>query len=217
MISHFREPLDIASSNFSEEAAIFGGRRKPAHRPGKRRPPVPPALDRHRHDLPGRDHRRRRCRCISARSPPKEPRTACPRWSTSPRPATRHATRKDITPPCVALVEALAKDGPRHEAVNVIAPIGSPADLRYLKAIFRDFGLEPILLPDYSDTLDGPAWTEYQRDPAGRHAAGLDPPHGPRPGHGRIRLGLARGPDRGQVPGRAVRRAPPCGCRCRWA
>ncbi|HPJ15229.1 MAG TPA: nitrogenase component 1, partial [Spirochaetota bacterium] len=26
MISHFREPVDIASSNFSESAAVFGGR-----------------------------------------------------------------------------------------------------------------------------------------------------------------------------------------------
>ena len=26
LISHFREPVDIASSSFSEEAAVFGGR-----------------------------------------------------------------------------------------------------------------------------------------------------------------------------------------------
>ena len=26
MISHFREPVDIASSNFTEESTIFGGR-----------------------------------------------------------------------------------------------------------------------------------------------------------------------------------------------
>ncbi len=61
----------------------------------------------------------------------------------------------------------LAQEGPRHAAINVIAPIASPADLRCLTAVFRDFGLEPILLPDYSDTLDGPAWTEYHRIPPG--------------------------------------------------
>ena len=27
MISHFREPIDIAASNFSEESAVFGGRK----------------------------------------------------------------------------------------------------------------------------------------------------------------------------------------------
>ena len=43
----------------------------------------------------------------------------------------------------------------------------SPADFRYLKEIFRDFGLKPIFVPDYSDTLDGPAWQEYHRIPPG--------------------------------------------------
>jgi nitrogenase molybdenum-iron protein NifN len=43
----------------------------------------------------------------------------------------------------------------------------SPADLRYLRELFRDFGLEPIMLPDYSCTLDGPIWSEYQRIPSG--------------------------------------------------
>jgi nitrogenase molybdenum-iron protein NifN len=43
----------------------------------------------------------------------------------------------------------------------------SPADLRYLKEVFADFGLEAILLPDYSETLDGPQLEEYQNIPAG--------------------------------------------------
>ena len=60
MISHFREPLDIASSNFSEETAIFGGRenlRTALENVVRQYCPTP---DRHRHDLPGRNHRRRR-------------------------------------------------------------------------------------------------------------------------------------------------------------
>ena len=40
MISHFREPLDIASSNFSETAAVFGGRENLRTGAGKRRPPI---------------------------------------------------------------------------------------------------------------------------------------------------------------------------------
>ncbi len=43
----------------------------------------------------------------------------------------------------------------------------SPADLRYLKEVFADFGLEATLLPDYSETLDGPQLDEYQKIPAG--------------------------------------------------
>jgi nitrogenase molybdenum-iron protein NifN len=43
----------------------------------------------------------------------------------------------------------------------------SPADLRYLKEIFRDFGIPAVMLPDYSETLDGPALDNYQKIPAG--------------------------------------------------
>jgi nitrogenase molybdenum-iron protein NifN len=66
-----------------------------------------------------------------------------------------------------ALVDALAQDRPKHEAVNLLPGPVSPADLRYLQVVFRDFGLEPIVLPDYSDTLDAPVWKEYQRIPQG--------------------------------------------------
>ena len=35
------------------------------------------------------------------------------------------------------------------------------------RRLVRDFGLEPIMLPDYSSTLDGPIWSEYERIPPG--------------------------------------------------
>ena len=66
-----------------------------------------------------------------------------------------------------ALVDALAEPGPAAQSVNVLPGIVSPADLRYLKGLFRDFGLEAIVLPDYSDTLDGPVWSEYRAIPPG--------------------------------------------------
>ena len=102
-----------------------------------------------------------------------------------------------------------------HEAINVLAPIVSPADLRYLKAVFRDFGLEPILLPDYSDTLDGPAWTEYQRIPPGGTPLDIDPPHGLRPGDGRIRRRRTRvaRPRATAWKSASACRAMPCRCR----
>jgi nitrogenase molybdenum-iron protein NifN len=43
----------------------------------------------------------------------------------------------------------------------------SPADLRHLKSLFADLGQEVILLPDYSDTLDGPSWDSYLAMPPG--------------------------------------------------
>jgi nitrogenase molybdenum-iron protein NifN len=43
----------------------------------------------------------------------------------------------------------------------------SPADLRHLKEIVADFGLESMVLPDYSQTLDGELWSQYHRIPSG--------------------------------------------------
>ena len=90
----------------------------------------------------------------------------------------------------------------------------SPADLRYLKAVFRDFGLEPILLPDYSDTLDGPAWSEYQRIPPG--GTPIDAIRRMGCARATIEFGSVwpRGRNGRQPPGRAVRRAAACACRC---
>jgi nitrogenase molybdenum-iron protein NifN len=43
----------------------------------------------------------------------------------------------------------------------------SPADYRHIKEIFSDFGAPCHMLPDYSDTLDGALWSEYQKIPQG--------------------------------------------------
>ena len=51
--------------------------------------------------------------------------------------------------------------------VNLFPGMVSPADLRHLKEIVADFGLPAMMLPDYSRTLDGGLWSDYQRIPDG--------------------------------------------------
>ncbi len=165
MISHFREPLDIASSNFSEEAAIFGGR-------DNLRVGLENVVRQYAPRLIGIA-----TTCLAEtigddvsmylREIVAEGHTLLPEVVHVSTPSYSGSHEEGYHATVVALVEALAKGGPRHEAVNVIAPMVSPADLRWLKTVFLDFGLEPILLPDYSDTMDGPAWSEYQRIPPG--------------------------------------------------
>ncbi|MGA2067995.1 MAG: nitrogenase component 1 [Thermoguttaceae bacterium] len=165
MISHFREPLDIASSNFSEESAIFGGRQN-------LRTALENVVRQYAPSLIGiattclaetiGDDVSMYLHEIAA-----EGRGTLPEVVHVSTPSYSAGHEEGYHATVTALVEALAKEGPRHEAINVIAPMGSPADLRCLKTVFRDFGLEPILLPDYSDTLDGPAWTEYHPIPPG--------------------------------------------------
>jgi nitrogenase molybdenum-iron protein NifN len=65
------------------------------------------------------------------------------------------------------VVEQLACNGEKTLAVNVLPGFVSPADLRHLREIVDDFGLPAVLLPDYSETLDGPALEEYPLIPEG--------------------------------------------------
>lgn len=53
------------------------------------------------------------------------------------------------------------------ENVNVLPGFVSPADPRYLKEVLADFGLPGIILPDISETLDGPAQADYEKIPPG--------------------------------------------------
>jgi nitrogenase molybdenum-iron protein NifN len=61
------------------------------------------------------------------------------------------------------IVKALATGiGERECTLNVLPPILSPADLRHLRECINAFGVEVIMVPDYSDTLDGVILDEYK-------------------------------------------------------
>ena len=51
--------------------------------------------------------------------------------------------------------------------VNLLPGFVSPADIRHLQEILADFGINGIILPDISETLDGPIQAEYARIPEG--------------------------------------------------
>ena len=167
VISHFREPIDIASSNFSESSAIFGGGEN-----------LKKALD----NL-NRQYRPEAIgiatTCLSetigddVRLYLDEYRRAA--QNTGPGPAIIHASTPSYSGTHMegfhaavsATVEALAEGGPRDGAINVIPGFLSPADLRHLKEIVSGLGARFTMFPDYSETLDGESWPEYQKLSAG--------------------------------------------------
>ncbi len=168
MISHFKEPLDIACSNFGEDTAIFGGGAN-----------IKLAIDNIRHqyspDLIGVA-----TTCLSETIGDDVPmfiRTYQEDHRDEDLPALVHVATPSYQGTHMqgfhgavrALVAALAEPAPDRDStcVNLFPGMVSPGDLRQLKAILESFGLEPVLVPDYSDTLNGPLWTEYQRIPAG--------------------------------------------------
>ncbi|TWU45148.1 Nitrogenase molybdenum-iron protein beta chain [Novipirellula aureliae] len=167
MISHFREPMDIASSNFGEHTAIFGG--------GKNiRLGLANVIEGYHPTMIGiattclsetigddvkmflhefrKDHQ--------GEALPHLVHVATPSYTGTHATGYHDAIR--------AIVDVLAQPGPTIKGVvNLIPGMLSPADLRWLKDVVTDFGLQPILLPDYSDRLDGGTWSEYKKLPPG--------------------------------------------------
>ena len=167
IISHFREPMDIAASNFSEASTVFGGTE--TFRQGIRnvQSQYNPALigiaTTCLTETIGED-----LNMLMSRLHQTEDAATLPILVPVSTPSYRGTHIDGFHGAVLALVNHLAQNGgqPRGQ-VNLFPGMVSPADLRYLKEIMEDFRLEAVLLPDYSDTLDGPSMAEYHKIPEG--------------------------------------------------
>lgn len=165
MISHFKEPLDIASSNFGETAAIFGGMEN-------LREGLENVIRQYAPKLIGiattclaetiGDDVASHLRHITSGARMQLPDLV---HVATPSYAGTHA--EGFLATVHALVDTLAQPCEKHDGINVLPGMVSPADLRYLKELFAAFDLQATFLPDYSSTLDGPVWEKYQRIPEG--------------------------------------------------
>ena len=160
LISHFREPIDIASSNFHEESAVFGGsenfRAGIANVVRQYNPRIVGVATTCLAETIGEDMPRL-VRDYFKKAPDADVQIV--RVST----ASYRGTHMDGFHAAVTeLVATLAQGGSPGMEVNLFPGMVSPADLRHLKEIFRDFHLPLTLLPDYSESMDGGTWSEYQ-------------------------------------------------------
>ncbi|MFZ5832099.1 MAG: nitrogenase component 1 [Planctomycetota bacterium] len=184
MISHFREPLDVASSNFGEMTAIFGGRENLRTGLANVVRQYQPRLvgiattclaETIGDDVPLYLHEIEAGHAANGSSNGHA--APLPEFVHISTPSYRGTHAEGYWAAIRALLEKLAgkhseQGAPRtaeeaDDRLLLMPGIVSPADLRYLKEICRDFSLALTLLPDYSETLDGPAWTDYQRIPKG--------------------------------------------------
>jgi len=172
LISHFREPVDIASSNFSEDTAIFGGGAnlkkaldniRKQYRPGLIGVATTCLSETIGDDVPMlirkymEEHKDEILPRIVHVSTPSYTGTHADGFhkavkatvdnflNHSQKPYAGMMTQKDI-----------------RGLVNLFPGMVSPADLRYLKEIMSGFGLKGVMLPDYSETLDGGLWSEFE-------------------------------------------------------
>jgi nitrogenase molybdenum-iron protein NifN len=184
MISHFKEPVDIASSNFSEDAAVFGGKRNLLEGIRNVCRQYAPAmigvattclaetigddLKLFLHELQNSDEAAHLPPIVHV-STPSYSGTHAEGYHATVRSLVEYfapaSCETDVVPARLPESEKM----PRHRvpAVNLFPGIVSPADLRHLREIVEDFGHEAILVPDFSDPLDGPAWDRYHLIPPG--------------------------------------------------
>ena len=166
IISHFREPMDIASSSLGEKQAIYGG--GPNLKKG-----LLTVMDKYGagligvattcltetigDDVPGIIKEFKREFSDLEMAPVVN--VATPSFSGTHMEGFTAAVR--------AVADQLAEPGLTTAAVNCFPGFVSCEDIRHLKDVFASFGLEATILPDYSETLDGPAVTDYEKIPSG--------------------------------------------------
>ncbi|MCL6591136.1 MAG: nitrogenase [Firmicutes bacterium] len=166
LISHFKEPMDIGSSSINESGAIFGGGQD-LHAGLQNvikqyQPEFIGVATTCLSETIGDDIRllmNQFTAGVKGLNLPPLVSVSTPSYSGTHLQGYRAAIR--------ATVDTLAAGGPRQEQINIIPGWVSPADLRHIKEILSDFQLNFVILPDYSETLDGPNWTEYQKIPRG--------------------------------------------------
>ncbi len=166
IISHFNEPMDIASSSLGEKHAVFGG--GPNLKLGltniiKKFHPrligvastcltetigddVPMLIDEFRRDNQA---------------------VQLPALVSVSTPSYSGTHMEGFHAAVLSVIKALSKSGKQGNQINLLPGFLSPAEIRHLKAIIDDFQLEAVILPDISDTLDGPALAEHELIPNG--------------------------------------------------
>ncbi len=164
LISHFREPMDIAASNFAEDTAVFGGAKnlqiglRNVHR--QYAPEVIGLATTCLSETIGED-----MPALVAEAHEKVPGLS-PVVNVSTA-SYRGSHIDGFHDAVTALATQLAEPTPRHDRIAILPGMVSAADLRHLRELAAAFGLPSTLLPDYSDTLDGATWSDYEAVPPG--------------------------------------------------
>ncbi|ABK16706.1 nitrogenase component 1 [Syntrophobacter fumaroxidans] len=169
IISHFREPMDIASSALGEKHAVYGGGanlkqglKNVMTKFGARLIGIATTCltETIGEDVPMIvEEFRREIRRKGGEEPPAFVSVRTPSYSGTHMEGFHGAVR--------AVVEQLAGEGHAARMLNLLPGFLSPEDLRHLKEILAAFRCAATILPDISMTLDGPALDDYPKIPGG--------------------------------------------------
>ncbi|HMA91321.1 MAG TPA: nitrogenase component 1 [Polyangiaceae bacterium] len=165
LISHFREPIDVASSSFGESETVFGGESNLAKAldnvARQYRPKLVTIATTCVAETVGEDVSLILSRYRSTREASVEAVSAA-------TPSYRDGHVEGYHAMVRAVLQAQSLDaGSPLPQVNLLAPILSPADLRHLRELVEAFASRAVILPDYSETLDGGIADSYRALPSG--------------------------------------------------
>ena len=165
LISHFKEPVDIASSNFTEETAVFGGG-------ANLKLAIENVARQYAPSMIGIA-----TTCLSETIGDDVQLILNSMDNTIQGTALVHVSTPSYTGTHVdgfhgavaAVVDRFNPVGKRivyrpkkMKKINLFPGMLSNEDLRHLKDIFEEFHTPVTILPDYSERLEGPSWQEYQ-------------------------------------------------------
>jgi nitrogenase molybdenum-iron protein NifN len=170
IISHFREPMDIASSSLGEKHAIYGGGPNlklglknvmSKYSPGMIGIATTCLTETIGDDVPTvvNEFRREFADVMEAHGSPALVRVSTPSYAGTHMEGFHAAVK--------AVVDQLTEETEPHQGISLLPGFVSPADIRYLKEVLEDFELQCTVLPDISLSLDGPALKEYENLPSG--------------------------------------------------
>ncbi len=170
IISHFREPMDIASSSLGEKHAVYGGS-------ANLKQGLKNVMSKYEARLIGiattcltetigddvpmilGEFRAEVNRSRGDADLPFLVNVSTPSYSGTHMEGFLSAVH--------AVVDQVSRGGMPLDRLNLLPGFLSPADVRYLREILEDFGFTAVVLPDYSDTLDGSAEPDYRKIPQG--------------------------------------------------
>jgi nitrogenase molybdenum-iron protein NifN len=168
MISHYKEPVDIASSNFSEESTVYGGSKNfitgidniiKQYRPKVIGIASTCLSETIGEDIPGHIRHYRESREGSLEQMPTFIHSSTPSYCGS------HADGFHNT--VLSVIKTLAQSLEVGSGIILLPGMVTPADIRYMKEIMADFKLKGTVFPDYSETLDNVYTSEYELIPTG--------------------------------------------------
>jgi len=166
IISHFNEPIDIASSSLGEKNAVYGGganlKLGLKNVTEKYHPALIGIATTCLTETIGDDVKRllfEYRREFMQDGGPLLVQVSTPSYSGTHMEGFHAAVR--------GLVEQLTEAAEPNGTVNILPGFLSAADLRSLKEVAADYGLSATVLPDFSETLDGPALRDYPLIPKG--------------------------------------------------